>query len=170
MQFHDELCLATVFPCEKQVFNTTFLPFNLQTLFIDYRQTNYAYILLGIDTSYNAPSFDPVTTSNSRSVATIMNPTIATEAPTSTCGVTATGQTADDDVKEGHDAVNDGEEDEADAIDDAHENAADGAKTRFELDELSAALCALAESRTYTRNHSSHFDLVKKMSKLSLID
>jgi hypothetical protein len=62
-------------------------------------------------------------------MATVMNPTITTEAPTSACGVTATGQAADDDVKEGHDTVDDGKEDEADSVDDAHENAADGAET-----------------------------------------
>jgi hypothetical protein len=62
--------------------------------------------------------------SNSR-VTTIMKTTIATEAPTSTSGATATCQTADDDIEEGKDAIDDGGENEADTVDDAHDYAAD---------------------------------------------
>jgi hypothetical protein len=58
-------------------------------------------------------------------VTTIMKTTIATEAPTSASGATTTCQTADDDIEEGKDAIDDGEKNEADTVDDTHDYAAD---------------------------------------------
>lgn len=43
------------------------------------------------------------------------------------------GEAADDDVEDGHDAVEDGFEDVADAVDDGHDAGADGLEDRLDL-------------------------------------
>jgi len=48
----------------------------------------------------------------------------------------ATGEARDDDVKEGHDTINDGGEDGADAVDDGHQARADGLADGFKLAEV----------------------------------
>ena len=51
----------------------------------------------------------------------------------SSSATTAAGETRDDDVEEGDDAVDDCGKDGADAVHDGHEDIADRAEDRFEL-------------------------------------